>query len=180
MPAIIGVAIGSVTATYAPSAVFKIAFVIFATFISARMLIGTDRLNLGDEIAGPRLAKDLRLHHRAVFFAGRRQRRRGIERGAHALRPADAARGRNVGRRRRADHHCRHHRLHAGRLAAYGADAAFVDRFCVCRRFCADGAGVELHGEIRCAAGALAAAAQTRNRFRYFSDVRVAAIYLSA
>ena len=50
MPAIIGVIIGSVTASYAPSAVFKIAFVIFASFISARMLIGTDRLSLGHEL----------------------------------------------------------------------------------------------------------------------------------
>jgi uncharacterized membrane protein YfcA len=52
LPAIIGVAIGSVTATYAPSAVFKIAFVVFASFISARMLIGTDRLSLGNELPG--------------------------------------------------------------------------------------------------------------------------------
>ena len=52
LPAIIGVAIGSVTATYAPSAVFKIAFVVFASFISARMLIGADRLNLGSELPG--------------------------------------------------------------------------------------------------------------------------------
>jgi uncharacterized membrane protein YfcA len=52
LPAIVGVAIGSATATYAPSAVFKIAFVVFASFISARMLIGSDRLNLGDELPG--------------------------------------------------------------------------------------------------------------------------------
>jgi uncharacterized membrane protein YfcA len=47
---VVGVAIGSVTATYAPSAVFKIAFVVFASFISARMLFGADRLNLGSEL----------------------------------------------------------------------------------------------------------------------------------
>lgn len=52
LPAIVGVAIGSVTATFAPPAVFKIAFVIFASFISARMLIGADRMNLGDELPG--------------------------------------------------------------------------------------------------------------------------------
>ena len=50
VPAVVGVAIGSVTATYAPSAVFKIAFVVFASFISARMLFGADRLNLGSEL----------------------------------------------------------------------------------------------------------------------------------
>ena len=52
VPAVVGVAIGSVTATYAPSAVFKIAFVVFASFISARMLFGADRLNLGSELPG--------------------------------------------------------------------------------------------------------------------------------
>jgi uncharacterized membrane protein YfcA len=52
MPAVVGVAIGSVSATYAPSAVFKIAFVVFASFISARMLFGADRLNLGDKLPG--------------------------------------------------------------------------------------------------------------------------------
>ena len=52
LPAIIGVAIGSVTATYAPGAVFKIAFVIFATFISIRMLFGGAWLSLGTELPG--------------------------------------------------------------------------------------------------------------------------------
>jgi uncharacterized membrane protein YfcA len=52
VPAVVGVAIGSVTATYASSAVFKIAFVVFASFISARMLFGADRLNLGSELPG--------------------------------------------------------------------------------------------------------------------------------
>jgi uncharacterized membrane protein YfcA len=52
LPAVIGVAIGSITATYAPSAVFKIAFVIFASFISVRMLFGADRWNLGNELPG--------------------------------------------------------------------------------------------------------------------------------
>jgi uncharacterized protein len=50
MPAIVGVAIGSVTAAYAPSPVFKIAFVIFASFISFRMLYGGTRWNLGSEL----------------------------------------------------------------------------------------------------------------------------------
>ncbi len=50
VPAVIGVAIGSVAAAYAPSPVFKIAFVIFATFIATRMLFGGDRWKLGDEL----------------------------------------------------------------------------------------------------------------------------------
>jgi len=52
LPAIVGVAIGSVVATFAPGAVFKIAFVVFATFISIRMLFGGDRFNLGNELPG--------------------------------------------------------------------------------------------------------------------------------
>lgn len=52
VPAVVGVAVGSVTATYAPASVFKIAFVVFAGFISARMLLGADRLSLGTELPG--------------------------------------------------------------------------------------------------------------------------------
>jgi uncharacterized membrane protein YfcA len=52
LPAVVGVAIGSVTAFYAPAPVFKIAFVIFAAFISVRMLFGGDRWNLGSELPG--------------------------------------------------------------------------------------------------------------------------------
>jgi uncharacterized membrane protein YfcA len=50
VPAVAGVVIGSVTAAYAPSPVFKIAFVIFAAFISTRMLFGGERWNLGNEL----------------------------------------------------------------------------------------------------------------------------------
>ena len=52
LPAVAGVAIGSVTASYAPAVVFKIAFVIFAVFIATRMLFGSDRWNLGSELPG--------------------------------------------------------------------------------------------------------------------------------
>ncbi len=52
LPAVVGVAIGSVTAYYAPAPVFKIAFVIFASFIAVRMLFGGDRWSLGKELPG--------------------------------------------------------------------------------------------------------------------------------
>jgi uncharacterized membrane protein YfcA len=52
IPAIAGVAIGAVVAAFAPAAVFKITFVIFASFISARMLSGGDRWNLGSALPG--------------------------------------------------------------------------------------------------------------------------------
>jgi uncharacterized membrane protein YfcA len=52
LPAVAGVAVGAVAATYAPAPVFKVAFVIFAAFIAARMLFGGDRWRLGDELPG--------------------------------------------------------------------------------------------------------------------------------
>ena len=52
LPAIAGVVIGSVTASFAPGAVFKIAFVIFTAFISTKMLFAGDRWNFGDELPG--------------------------------------------------------------------------------------------------------------------------------
>ena len=54
-PAIVGVVIGSVTAAYAPGAVFKIAFVVFTAFISTKMLFAGDRWNISDRLPGRRL-----------------------------------------------------------------------------------------------------------------------------
>lgn len=52
LPAVIGVAIGSVIAYFAPPALFKIVFVVFTAFIAVRMLFGTDRWNLGNGLPG--------------------------------------------------------------------------------------------------------------------------------
>lgn len=52
IPSVVGVAIGAVIATSAPASVFKLAFVVFAGFIAARMLLGADRLRLGTELPG--------------------------------------------------------------------------------------------------------------------------------
>lgn len=52
LPAIVGVLIGSVTASFAPGAVFKVAFVMFTAFISTKMLFANDRWNLGDTLPG--------------------------------------------------------------------------------------------------------------------------------
>jgi uncharacterized membrane protein YfcA len=57
LPSIIGVAIGSVAAHYAPAQLFKIVFVVFAVLIALRMLFGTDRWILGSDLpARPWLA----------------------------------------------------------------------------------------------------------------------------
>ena len=52
LPAIAGVAIGSLTASFAPAFVFKIAFLVFVTFIAIRMLFGGERWKLGDQLPG--------------------------------------------------------------------------------------------------------------------------------
>jgi uncharacterized membrane protein YfcA len=52
LPAIAGVAIGSVAASFAPAFVFKIAFLVFVSFIAIRMLFGGERWKLGDQLPG--------------------------------------------------------------------------------------------------------------------------------
>ena len=52
LPAVIAVVIGSATACFAPSAVFKIAFVFFTFFISAKMLFAGDRWNVSTQLPG--------------------------------------------------------------------------------------------------------------------------------
>ena len=52
LPAVIAVVIGSATASFAPSAVFKIAFVCFTFFISAKMLFAGDRWNVSTQLPG--------------------------------------------------------------------------------------------------------------------------------
>jgi uncharacterized membrane protein YfcA len=52
LPAVIGVAIGSVAAAYAPAWLFKIAFAVFASIISFKMLFARESWNLGTELPG--------------------------------------------------------------------------------------------------------------------------------
>jgi uncharacterized membrane protein YfcA len=52
LPAVAGVAIGSVTAAFAPALLFKLAFVIFASLIGIKMLFGRESWNLGTELPG--------------------------------------------------------------------------------------------------------------------------------
>jgi uncharacterized membrane protein YfcA len=49
-PAVGGVIVGAIVASFAPPAVFKIAFVIFALFVSVRMLFGSERWSLGKQL----------------------------------------------------------------------------------------------------------------------------------
>src|SRR5215470_12805144 len=52
LPAVIGVAIGSVTAALAPAGVFKLAFVVFAGIIAGKLLVGREDWVLGRQLPG--------------------------------------------------------------------------------------------------------------------------------
>jgi uncharacterized membrane protein YfcA len=52
IPMVVGVGVGSALATFAPQSVFKVAFIILAAIIAARLLFGGDRWRLGDELPG--------------------------------------------------------------------------------------------------------------------------------
>jgi uncharacterized membrane protein YfcA len=53
LPAVLGVVCGAVIAYFAPSAVFKIAFVVIAIVIATKFLFAGDRWNLGTDLPGP-------------------------------------------------------------------------------------------------------------------------------
>jgi uncharacterized membrane protein YfcA len=52
IPAVLGVAVGAAIAAFAPGTVLKIAFVVVASTISAKLLIGRDSWRLGAELPG--------------------------------------------------------------------------------------------------------------------------------
>jgi uncharacterized protein len=52
VPAVIGVAAGSVTAAFAPAQVFKLAFVVIAGVIAAKLLVGRETWVLGRSLPG--------------------------------------------------------------------------------------------------------------------------------
>lgn len=52
LPAVCGVAIGSVAAAYAPTYVFKVAFVVFAVIVAVKMLFAREEWNVADELPG--------------------------------------------------------------------------------------------------------------------------------
>jgi uncharacterized membrane protein YfcA len=56
-PVIVGIAIGSIVAAFAPSPVFKIAFVVIAALIAGKMLFGKESWRLGDDLPNHPLAR---------------------------------------------------------------------------------------------------------------------------
>jgi uncharacterized membrane protein YfcA len=53
VPAVLGVVCGSIIAYFAPSAVFKVAFVVIAGFIATKFMFAGDRWNLGTDLPDP-------------------------------------------------------------------------------------------------------------------------------
>ena len=53
VPSVIGVMLGALAAAFAPGGVFKLAFVLIACVIAARLLFGGERWQIGDELPGP-------------------------------------------------------------------------------------------------------------------------------
>jgi uncharacterized protein len=53
LPAVAGVATGSALAAFAPGAVFKVAFVLVASFIAIKLLFARDSWRLGNDLPGP-------------------------------------------------------------------------------------------------------------------------------
>jgi uncharacterized protein len=52
VPSFVGVAVGAVIAAFAPGGVLKIAFMVIASIIAARLLFGGDRWRFSDELPG--------------------------------------------------------------------------------------------------------------------------------
>src|SRR5207302_783354 len=53
VPAVVGVAAGSAIAAFAPPGVLKLAFVVIASVIAFKLLIGRDSWRLADDLPGP-------------------------------------------------------------------------------------------------------------------------------
>jgi uncharacterized protein len=67
LPAVIGVACGAAIAAFAPSTVFKLAFVVILSFIASKFLFAGDSWNLGTNLPGPWL---MRLYGFGIGLAG--------------------------------------------------------------------------------------------------------------
>lgn len=52
VPAVVGVGVGSVLAAFAPGSLFKLAFVVIASLIAAKLLFGRDTWRLAEELPG--------------------------------------------------------------------------------------------------------------------------------
>ena len=176
LPAVIGVACGAAIAAFAPPAVFKIAFVVIATFIATKFLFAGDRWNLGTELPGP---VPMTAYGFGIGLAGSLM---GVSGGSlsnivltlygksiHQAVATSAGLGvpiTIVG----------HARLYAGRPAASCAPAAAVTRLRVADRSGGDGAGIEPYRALRRAVRSSLVAANAGDRVLMFSVAGVGAV----
>ena len=159
LPAVLGVVCGAAIAFFAPAAVFKIAFVVIATFIATKFLFAGDRWNLGTDLPGP---VPMRFYG---FIIGLTSSLMGVSGGSLSnigltlYGKSHSPGGGDLGGARRADHHRRHARLYSGRPARPCAIAAVLARLRLTDRCRDHGAGVEFRRALRRAAGASPVAA---------------------
>jgi Sulfite exporter TauE/SafE len=174
LPAILGVAVGSLTAAFAPAALFKIAFVLIASAIATKLLFGRDTWRIADELpAGPGMAG-------YGFLVGLCSALMGVSGGSISnailtLRQAATQCGGNLRRIGCADHDCRDGRVHARRPSLSSPGPAVVDRIRLAPRRRPDGAGVKLHRRVRRPACACALETTSRDRLRAFPAGRLGA-----
>ena len=89
IPAVVGVAVGSAIAAFAPAAVLKLAFVLIGSVIAMQAPVRPRQLAARRRSAGPRRHDRLRLLRRACRFADGHQRRLDLQHDPHAARQAD-------------------------------------------------------------------------------------------
>ena len=173
---IVGIAIGSLIATVAPSPVFKIAFIVMAGIIAGKLLFAQERWRLGDDLPTHPLA---RLYGLAV---GLMASLTGVSGGSLCTmvltlygKPIHQAVATSAGivvpitlagTRR----------LRARRPAASGGTAAAVDRLRVADRLRVDGAGVVVRRALRREVCAHPVEAGARDRVRAVPVGRGAAV----
>jgi hypothetical protein len=141
VPAVLGVATGSMVAAFAPGKVLTIAYVVVAIIIAGKLLASGDAWRLADDL--PR-----GVGNRLYGFAPGRipdghQRRFRLQHDPHPARQVDSQCGRDLGRSRRADYHRGHDRLYVGGPATAIRDAGFFDWIRIVSWRRPDGAGVE-------------------------------------
>ena len=89
LPAVIGVACGAAIAAFAPPAVFKIAFIVIASFHRHQIPVRRRPLESRHRTARAGADDGLRLRHRLGRLADGRERRLAVQHRAHALRQVD-------------------------------------------------------------------------------------------
>jgi uncharacterized membrane protein YfcA len=166
LPSMAGVAVGSVLAAIAPADIFKATFVVIASAIAAKFLIGGERSVVGTELPGSAAMSGY------GFVIGLASSLMGISGGSLVTmvltlygkpihNAVATAAGLGV-----PDYASRHDRLCSGRRATSSHVATAITRFRIshrCRRGCT---GFELGRALRCPPRTQAAEAKTGNQLR--------------